>query len=590
MYPSYTGMTTNRFFKIFAPKLIAITTAFLVSAPNLVSVAEPSAQLISTQTQSGGSVPTDSGGFKPLQITSATTGTHPVTRVAEADRVILHWHGDLPHYQVAAAAAGETGAPVIAAQSIRPLNNTGERRALVINVARADGFAAPRDQVLKNYEEAAQWMHHVSRGQLTIKVEMFLRDVVVPLESNICTNFDEYGRHALEQVRREIGVDGYRFISFVLPQNLTERESVTTPPHDCLAAGLGEWGKNFTWNFADPGNGQIYAPQVRGIAHEWGHNVGLHHHNMLYCSEGGQDVAFLARAGRTSNPCIHDEYGASYSFMGSGTGASLTASERQLIGWLRPGEQTTVSDATITLHRDGPVSLAWVRNSEGDIFQLEFVNELLAPDGVQSYYQRNNCYTARRTWKCVSAPGTYSHAGVLVKFVQTVTWGVNRQGNYVLDMNPQTAWEQDSPLRAQQSWTDPTGSVTITVINVLGDSATVHIRGQAVLPEAVTTVTSKPLRNLGVVDVSWQKSASLFPVSYEVRIFEGAEQREIYIAGVNTVQARIQLPVAAWGRDYWISVRAVSEVGAGSPSALTPVRWKQTKKPCVGKKPRKRCK
>jgi hypothetical protein len=103
-------------------------------------------------------------------------------------------------------------------------------------------------------------------------------------------------------------------------------------------------------------------------------------------------------------------------------------------------------------------------------------------------------------------------------------------------------------------------------------------------------VTSKPLPDLGVVDVSWQKSASLFPVSYEVRIFEGAEQREIYIVGVNTMQARMQLPAAAWGTDYWISVRAVSEVGAGSPSALTPVRWEQTKKPCVGKKPGKPCK
>ena len=548
-------MTTNRFFKIFTPKLIAITTAFLVSAPNLVSVAEPSAQLISTQTQSGGSAPTDSGGFKPLQFKSTTTDTRPVTQVAEANRVVLHWHGDMPHYQV--AAAGETGTPVVAAQSTWSLNNTGERRALVINVARADGFAAPRDQVLKNYEEAARWIHHMSRGQVSIKVEMFPRDVVVPLTTDPCSSFGAFGNNALEQVKRELAVNEYRFISFTLP--------IYENQHHSCPGGLGEVGSLHTWNFAFAFQGQIQAASVYVIAHEWGHNVGLWHLNSLNCNEGGQNVALASSAARAAGACIPKEYGGDYSVMGQAFGPDITVGERQLIGWLRPGEQTTVSDATITLHRDGPVSLAWVRNSEGDIFQFEFANER----------------PRRPFWEYYP-----SHPGVLVKFIEKDLRGKS----FVLDMNPQTPWTQDSPLRAQQSWTDPTGSVTITVINVLGDSATVHIRGQAVLPEAVTTVTSKPLPDLGVVDVSWQKSASLFPVSYEVRIFEGAEQREILVVGVNTVQARMQLPVAAWGTDYWISVRALSEVGAGSPSALTPVRWEQTKKPCVGKKPGKPCK
>lgn len=584
MYPSCFVMTTSRIYKIFIPKLIAITTVFLVSAPNLISEVEPSAQLISTQTQSIGLAPTNSGGFKHLDFAFATTDANSATQVAETDRIVLHWHGNMPHYEVAGTAAGGTGAPRIAAQSTWSLKNTGERRALVINVARADGFAAPRDQVQGNYEEGARWIHHMSRGQISIKVEMFPRDVVVPFLTDPCFNseggFQTYGNNALEQVKRELPVNEYRFISFMLP--------IYENKHSLCAGGYGQVGHIYTWNFAFTRQGKTQAAPITTITHEWGHNVGLWHANMLFCSEGGQSVAFASSAARAAGACIPREYGSMYSKMGGAHEPSLTAGERQLIGWMSPGEQTTVSDATITLHRDGPVSLAWVRNSEGDIFQLEFVNERpRSPHNIYTWL--NGFYDWRASvWReFVDLAEPFSHAGVLVKFTNK-TGGANN--SFVLDMNPQTSWVEDSPLRAQQSWTDPTGSVTITVINVVGDSASVHIRGQAVLPEAMPTVTLNPLPALGVVDVSWSKSTSLFAVSYEVRFFVGAEQRELHFVGVNTLQTRVQLTEAQWDTDYWVSVRAVSELGAGSPSALTPVRWGQTNKTCVSKKPAKRCK
>jgi hypothetical protein len=461
------------------------------------------------------------------------------------------------------------------------LNNTGEQRALVINVARADGFAAPRDKVQASYAEGAKWMHIMSRGQLTITVDMFPRDVVVSIASEMCTA-DERGinhhgpeafsNNALEQVRREISTDAYRFISFVLPVYEGQTEN--------CASGWGYVGGSRSMNHAFAYNGETFAPWVGVIAHEWGHNVGLRHANTLFCDENGQPVAFSAKAARAGNTCRKQEYGSPYSVMGTVlTNPEISMGERQLIGWLRAGEQTSVSDATITLHRDGPVSLAWVRNSDGDVFQVELVS---ARRGDWFYDYRAG--VSRRN------SSAFTHSGVLVKFVERVTCCSN-DAHYVLDMNPQTSWMEDAPLRGQQSWTDPTGSVTITVLSVLGDTATVHIRGQAVLPTEALGIQVLAAPELGVVDVAWQKPASLFPIShYEVRVYEGAEQREIHLVGVTALKTQLQVTAAAWGTDYWVSVRAVTEVGVGAPSAFTPVRWEQPKKPCTGKKAGKRCK
>ena len=543
-------MTTNRYFKIFTLKLFALITVFLFSATNLVSVGEPSAELISTQTQSGGLTQTDTDRFKQLQFA-----------------------------QVVAAPTGKNMAPQVFYPNSRSLNNTGEFRALVINVVSEGGLAAPRDRVLKNYEEAARWIHHVSRGQASIKVEMFPRDVLFLNPAIFCDGRrSEFTSTVLNQVKQELPVDNYRFISFMLPVKTSS----------LCPGGMGELTGILSWNFAfDFGSGITDPAPVKIIAHEWGHNVGLHHHNTLVCSVGGQRVALASKTARAVNTvtdhCWGKEYAGPYSFMGRARDASLTASERWQIGWLRPSEQTTVSDATITLHRDGPVTLAWVRNGEGDIFQLEFVNELARDSSVPFFWDEHG--GDWRWFDELAEP--FSHPGVLVKLYNI--YDKHHGFLEVLDMNPQTTWVQDAPLRAQQSWTDSTGSVTITVIDVVGDSATVHIRGQAMLPGAVGAVTATPLPDLGVVDVKWTESESVLPIVYEVRIFEGTMQREIHLYA-NRLAARVRLAAAVKGTDYWVSVRAVSELGAGSPSAPTPVRWGQSDKPCAGKKPKKHCK
>jgi len=481
----------------------------------------------------------------------------------DVSNVTVHWHGNTPHYHVAATqdSAG-AGSSAQAVASAARYESRGELRALVINVARASGAAASRESVLRDYEGSARWLNEASRGQLNITVEVFPRDVVVPLTTSVCDADLAYGENALGQVEAEMSTASYRFISFVLPNESGE---------SCKWSGMGEVGGRLTWNIAQPWayprreTAICFVEWCRTVIHEWGHNLGLWHHNSLTCTLEGRPVTLAARTLRDSS-CPSQEYGSPFSVMG--IGGRLSNTERRRLGWLPIGRQTTTSDGIITLHRDGPTELAWVRTDEGDIFSLEFVKAL----------QTN------RWWDSAQ-----SNNGVQVNFFKSLS---GKNGNqFLLDMNPDTPSFVDAMLKGQQAWTDPSGSVTITVLSVTDESATVHVRGVAMLADPVPALTTEVQSDLGVVDLRWKQPASSFPVThYEVRVFEGAEQREVYLVGVEKLKTRLQIPAAMWNSDYWVSVRAVTEVGVGGVGEMTKIRWEQPKKPCTGKKAGKKCK
>jgi hypothetical protein len=169
----------------------------------------------------------------------------------------------------------------------------------------------------------------------------------------------------------------------------------------------------------------------------------------------------------------------------------------------------------------------------------------------------------------------------------------------VLDTNPHTGALLDAPVKAMQSWTDATGSVTVTVLSITNDSATVHLKGISVAPSAVNLTKVAPRADIGAVDLAWEATPSALRVArYEVVIYEGAEQREMHVVTADGLRNAVQIPNAARGNDYWVAVRAINELGVAGPvSAVSPVRWDgarkpvagTTGKPCTGKRPSKRC-
>jgi hypothetical protein len=493
--------------------------------------------------------------------------------------VAVHWHGNAPHPHVVAVAKQDGGAHVKSqVASFRTpdvAQTTGTHRALVINLVRADGLVAPRDVVTARYLEAAAGMHAMSRGLLTISVDLFGHDIAVPYTTDICNLTSTFTQPVLDEVSREISTNGYRFISFVLPVRFADQ---------CRFSGLGQVHGMLTWNAAYMDWSAQSQPSANVVMHEWGHNLGLWHSNYLQCSVGGQPIALAARADRAAGACKRHEYGGEWSVMGSGFGSIITAGERRHLGWLRDGEQTSVSEASVTLSVDGPISLVWLQNSEGDLFQVEFVRSDTTPRWTRDYLSGSYLQNVPRD------------AGVLVKFVERAN---TSDTDYVLDTNPHTGALLDAPVKAMQSWTDATGSVTVTVLSITNDSATVHLKGISVAPSAVNLTKVAPRADIGAVDLAWEAAPSALRVArYEVVIYEGAEQREMHVVTADGLRNAVQIPNAARGNDYWVAVRAINELGVAGPvSAVSPVRWDgarkpvagTTGKPCTGKRPSKRC-
>jgi hypothetical protein len=523
--------------------------------------------------------------YSAVAATSTSSTVDQVIADGEME-LAVHWHGNTPHYHV--VAAGELNAlaqqpnQVAAFRAPNVAFTTGTHRALVINLVRADGLVAPRDVVNARYLEGAAGMHAMSRGMLTISVDLFGRDVAVPYGADICDRYSDFTQPVLDEVRREISTVGYRFISFVLPVHTTE--AFTTG--GCRFGGLGQVNGALTWNVAYI-DWPESRPSTKVVMHEWGHNLGLWHSNYLQCAVGAQPVALAARADRAAGACKRHEYGGEWSVMGSARSSSITAGERRHLGWLRDGEQTSVSEGIVTLGFDGPVSLVWLQNAEGDLFQVEFVKPT----------EGNSCkrdYNGYWTYLCDSP----THTGVLVKFVERAE---SSDTDYVLDTAPQTGVLADAPLKAMQSWTDATGSVMVTVLSITDNSATVQLKGIAVAPSAVNVTKVTPRAAIGSVDLAWEAAPStLRVVRYEVLIYEGAEQREVQIVNAEGLRNALQIPNATRRSDYWVAVRAINELGvAGPASAVAPVRWDNSKKPgtgnggvkpCTGKSPSKRCK
>jgi hypothetical protein len=217
--------------------------------------------------------------------------------------------------------------------------------------------------------------------------------------------------------------------------------------HTCGWAGLGYM----------PGD-EVYidnAFTLSVVAHELGHNLGVHHASTLRCVAGGLNVAFSS----TNGACTSDEYGDMYDIMGQSSTNQQNAFHKLQSGWLGsstgPRVQTITTSGSYTV---GPLESSSGLDAYadlGDTFALDFRQ----PTG--SYFDNY-------------ASNSPAIGGVQIRLVQTPGDGSPIQ-TQLIDTTPQTSSFADAALTQNSTFVDSTDGITIQTTDVNPLGATVHV-------------------------------------------------------------------------------------------------------------------
>ena len=443
----------------------------------------------------------------------------------------------------------------------------GTLRALVVNVGTPTRAPSARDLLSENYAQASTRIRLMSRGMASVEVDIFGRDVIVPDVANICTDYVAMSSAAREAIAGEVSLNAYRSVDYILPGLQGDV---------CGWAGRGQLNGNTSWNF---GQG-AQVPSFGTIVHEWGHQYSLPHLRAIRCTKDGRDVHLVDRAGRAAGQCATAEYGGAFSIMGASwanNSAALTFGERAQLGWLRDGEERSAYEGTFTLGYDGPLSLLWLQNSEGDLFQIEFV-KAFAGGNSQGF---TNPFTF--AWHWFRDIPNFTHPGVMVKYVsQYSAWAGYPAGYYaeglVIDATPQTILSTDAAFQAGTSFVDPTGSLTVEILSVTDQSAEVRVRGVPHKPGLVKSLQATATETRGVFDVSFEATVTDPPVThYEIQVSKDYEFTNPQTFTVSASPGRVVIPKHI---DFWTNFRvaAVSTAGRGEFSEASRLVWSRSAK------------
>jgi Gametolysin peptidase M11 len=230
--------------------------------------------------------------------------------------------------------------------------------------------------------------------------------------------------------------------------------------------------------------------QLSVVAHELGHNLGVHHASSLRCIAGGQPVAFST----VSGACSSSEYGDPYDIMGNSATNQQNAFHKLQSGWLggtsggRVKTITASGDYTVTpLEQSSGVALLLVPNVTGGAIGQDFALDLRQAYG--SYFD-------------AFAAGSPATAGVEIHLVQTPGSGSPIQ-TQLIDTTPQTSTFNDAALVPGATFSDSTDRITIQTLSVdplvgatvrvtLGDAPASDTTPPTAVSNLAATVASGP--------------------------------------------------------------------------------------------------
>ena len=211
--------------------------------------------------------------------------------------------------------------------------------------------------------------------------------------------------------------------------------------NSCGWAGLGAMPGKDSWN-----NGAF---ALRVVAHELGHNFGVHHASSLSCTSGASRVAI-------SSTCSSSEYGDPFSVMGSGNSAHNNAVHLGQFGWLPASEIQTVGPG-------GPYELG---------------SPLDGPAGSDRLLRidRHNGTSLYLDVRSIHGPyfDNFSSTDAVVKGVTVrispdlPSPGYGLSQTQLVDTTPATSTYADAPLAVGATLTDPVTGLKVTTLSASG--------------------------------------------------------------------------------------------------------------------------
>ncbi len=264
-------------------------------------------------------------------------------------------------------------------------------------------------------------------------------------------------------------------------------------PHasSCGWAGLGAMPGSQSWN-----NGAFV---LRVVAHELGHNFGVHHASSLDCTSGGLRVSI-------STTCTSSEYGDPFSVMGSGTSEHDHATHLGQFGWLPTSEIQTVGPG-------GPYTVGSVLDGPAGSKRLLRIDR---HNGTWFYLDLRSVHGPYFDDFASSAPAVN---GVTIRIspdAPSPSWGVSQ--TQLVDTTPATTTYADAPLAPGQTLVDPVSGLRITTLTAGTGTATVQVV-DPIAPGAPSGLKATPASATSIV-LTWTAATDNVGVNH-YRVLRG---------------------------------------------------------------------
>lgn len=316
------------------------------------------------------------------------------------------------------------------------------------------------------------------------------------------------------------------------------------------------------------------------LAHEFGHNLSLHHSNEVICHDSGTQLINGA-----PGDCRGSEYGGVYSVMGSwlpGTQPALGAHQSYLMGYT---DATTLTDV---ISNTNPQTVKLVPTA-GAVPGLKFAR--VADSAGNSYYLEYRTRVGLDAYLLNPSLAGHLLEGVVVSKVFAATPGtefgsgkdiadsptqVRTRAAYMLDTDPAQNPYAADPVKEGLFEGDPVltagtpvalGDVSVRLLSAAADEATIEVvfpptRPLAAVPSPPQSVTASRVGNNSAL-VAWTRPANgggAHITSYTVKTNKGTYT----CTTVSEMACQVDgLPLGAF---YTFTVTASNELGTSSAS------------------------